>query len=97
MVIGVTFLIVCGFDIAYEVLWLSSDDSDDPELEGHPVKFNKTGALIPVVSSLFCTALKLHVCADVYARRNTFAYSLLRRMRLIVKMVQLLKDNCKLF
>lgn len=48
MVIGVTFLIVCGFDIAYEVLWLSSDDSDDPELEGHPVKFNKTGALIPV-------------------------------------------------
>lgn len=53
MVIGVTFVVICGFDIAYDVLWLSSDDLDDPELEGHPVKFNKSGALIPVVIKFF--------------------------------------------
>lgn len=50
MVFGVIFIIIFGFDIAYTAIWLSSEDSDDPELEGHPVKFNKTGALIPIVS-----------------------------------------------
>lgn len=49
MVIGVTFLIIFGFDLAYEALWLGPVDGDDLELEGHPVKFNKSGALIPVV------------------------------------------------
>lgn len=48
MVMGVFFIIVCGFELAYEVVWLAPDP-DEPELEGHPVKFNKTGALIAVV------------------------------------------------
>lgn len=51
MVAGVLFVMMSGVDLAYSALWLSSDDSDEPELEGHPVKFNKTGALIPVVST----------------------------------------------
>lgn len=60
MVIGVLFVIICGFDIAYTVIWLTPEDSNEPELEGHPVKFNKTGALIPVVSrQLFMYKLKL--------------------------------------
>lgn len=49
MVVGVLFIICCGFDIAYTAIFLTSVDSDEPELEGHPVKFNQTGALIPVV------------------------------------------------
>ncbi|GLV39373.1 uncharacterized protein CBL_13250 [Carabus blaptoides fortunei] len=48
MVIGVAFVIIFGFDLAYEALWLAPIDGDDLELEGHPVKFNKSGALIPV-------------------------------------------------
>ncbi|CAH1103090.1 unnamed protein product [Psylliodes chrysocephalus] len=48
MVVGVLFIICCGFDIAYTAIFLTSVDSDEPELEGHPVKFNQTGALIPV-------------------------------------------------
>ncbi|KAL3271063.1 hypothetical protein HHI36_021563 [Cryptolaemus montrouzieri] len=45
MVIGVFFVIIAGFDIGYNViLTLNSDD----ELDGHPVKLNKSGALIPV-------------------------------------------------
>lgn len=50
MVVGVFFVIICGFDLAYTAIWLAPEESDEPELEGHPVKFNKTGALIPVVS-----------------------------------------------
>lgn len=49
MVIGVLFIIIFGFDLAYTAMWLAAEDSDEPELEGHPVKYNKTGSLIPVV------------------------------------------------
>lgn len=49
MVVGVLFVIICGFDLAYTAILLAPEDLDEPELEGHPVKFNKTGALIPVV------------------------------------------------
>lgn len=52
MVIGVLFLIIAGFDLVYCELWLSTEEFDEPELEGHPVKFNKTGALVPVVSNV---------------------------------------------
>lgn len=45
MVIGVLFVIIAGFDIGYNVLInLNSDE----ELEGHPVRLNKSGMLIPV-------------------------------------------------
>lgn len=53
MVIGVLFIIICGFDLAYTSIWLAHQDSDEPELEGHPVKFNKTGALIPVTDTFY--------------------------------------------
>ncbi|CAG9759656.1 unnamed protein product [Ceutorhynchus assimilis] len=51
MVIGVCFLICCGWEIAYAVLFLGKDD-DEPELEGHSVKINRTGALIPVTATV---------------------------------------------
>ncbi|XP_017771905.1 PREDICTED: probable palmitoyltransferase ZDHHC16 isoform X2 [Nicrophorus vespilloides] len=44
MVVGVLFLIIFGAELAYNELWLVHVD---PELEGHPVKINQTGALIP--------------------------------------------------
>ncbi|CAH1377523.1 hypothetical protein MTP99_018932 [Tenebrio molitor] len=53
MVLGVLFVILCGVDIAYSSIFLATDDPDEPELEGHPVKFNKTGALIPVTDVLY--------------------------------------------
>lgn len=49
MVVGVLFVIIFGIDIGYTALWSAAEDIDEPELIGHPVKFNKTGALIPVV------------------------------------------------
>lgn len=48
-VAGVLFLMIAGFELAYRDLWLAISEVEDPELEGHPVKFNKTGAIIPVV------------------------------------------------
>ncbi|XP_068618220.1 palmitoyltransferase ZDHHC16B isoform X2 [Battus philenor] len=52
MVAGVSFLIIFGVEIGYQVLWVvdTSDvtPNDDPELIGHPVRINQTGALIPV-------------------------------------------------
>lgn len=47
-VIGSLFLIVFGVEIAYNYVWL---DLEDPPLEGHPVTFNSTGHMIPVVVS----------------------------------------------
>ncbi|KAJ8976557.1 hypothetical protein NQ317_014210 [Molorchus minor] len=49
MVLGVLFIIIFGFDIAYTAIMLSPSESDEPELQGHPVKINKTGAIIPVM------------------------------------------------
>ncbi|CAH0746029.1 unnamed protein product [Diatraea saccharalis] len=52
MVVGVTFLIVAGFDIGFNVLWLNDTGgiipNNDPDLIGHPVRINKTGALVPI-------------------------------------------------
>ncbi|KAK9758838.1 DHHC palmitoyltransferase [Popillia japonica] len=53
MVAGVLFLIVAGCELAYRDLWLAISEDEDPELEGHPVKFNKTGAIIPVTDILY--------------------------------------------
>lgn len=52
MVVGVTFVIIAGFDIGYVSLWLNDTGGlihhDDPELIGHPVRMNKSGVLVPV-------------------------------------------------
>lgn len=50
MVLGIFFVIICGFDLAYTVIMLTPSEPEDPELEGHSVKFNQSGALVPVVS-----------------------------------------------
>ncbi|CAH0562149.1 unnamed protein product [Brassicogethes aeneus] len=52
MVLGVFFVICAGFDVAYTAILLSPDDLNEPELEGHSVKFNKSGALIPVTDAV---------------------------------------------
>lgn len=50
MVVGIFFVIICGFELAYTIIILTPVEPDEPELEGHSVKFNETGALVPVVS-----------------------------------------------
>nr|CAH7735753.1 unnamed protein product [Callosobruchus chinensis] len=50
-VLGVLFVIICGFDVAYTAILLTPADLDEPELEGHSVKINRTGALIPVTDA----------------------------------------------
>lgn len=52
MVIGVIFVVLAGWEIAYEEIMLNPEEGDDPELEGHAVKINKTGALIPVTATV---------------------------------------------
>ncbi|KAJ8737127.1 hypothetical protein PYW07_000398 [Mythimna separata] len=52
MVIGVGFIITAGIDIGYKVIWLNDTGgiipNNDPDLIGHPVSLNQTGALVPV-------------------------------------------------
>ncbi|KAL4705678.1 hypothetical protein ACJJTC_018751 [Scirpophaga incertulas] len=52
MVAGVTFVMLAGLDIGHVVLWLNDTGgiipNNDPELIGHPVRLNLTGALVPV-------------------------------------------------
>lgn len=45
MCLGVFFLIVFGFELAYTEVWLEDEDEDN--IEGHPVRFNNS-ILIPV-------------------------------------------------
>ncbi|KAI5641367.1 DHHC palmitoyltransferase domain-containing protein [Phthorimaea operculella] len=53
MVAGVSFLITAGCDIGYQVLWVNDTGgiipNNDPDLIGHPVRLNQTGALVPVI------------------------------------------------
>lgn len=46
-VVGSLFIILFGLGIAYELLWL---DDEENELEGHPIMYNLTGHIVPVVS-----------------------------------------------
>lgn len=46
-VTGSLFLIVFGIEIAYYYVWLGFDDEP---LEGHPITYNSTGHIIPLVS-----------------------------------------------
>ncbi|KAL0902570.1 hypothetical protein ABMA27_000407 [Loxostege sticticalis] len=52
MVVGVTFVIIGGVDIGYQVLWLNDTGgiipNNDPDLIGHPVRMNQSGVLVPV-------------------------------------------------
>lgn len=51
-VVGSLFLICFGVEIAYNVIWLSDEDewTETEPLEGHPVTYNITGHIIPIVS-----------------------------------------------
>lgn len=52
--IGTLFIIVFGIGIAYNVWWLGDGEgwNETVPLEGHPVRFNLTGHIIPVVCSI---------------------------------------------
>jgi hypothetical protein len=49
---GVLFLIIFGFELAYNEVWIGVDEIDEDDeslIEGHPVHFNNS-VLIPMVS-----------------------------------------------
>lgn len=52
MVAGVAFLMLAGVEVGYNVLWMNDTGgiipNNDPELIGHPVRLNQTGALVPI-------------------------------------------------
>lgn len=52
--VGSLFLIIFGFEIAYSVLWLNEDDewTETEPLEGHPITYNLTGHIVPIVGRL---------------------------------------------
>lgn len=51
-VIGSLFLIMFGAQIAYDVLWANDDEewTETEPLEGHPITYNLTGHIVPIVS-----------------------------------------------
>lgn len=53
-VLGSLFLICFGVEIAYSVLWLNDDDewTETEPLEGHPVRINLSGHIVPIVCSI---------------------------------------------
>lgn len=52
MIAGVSFIIIFGAELAYQEIWLTPE-LPDPVLEGHPVKLNKTGAIIMMTEAYY--------------------------------------------
>lgn len=52
--IGSMFLILFGLEIAYHIIWLGPDEGwvEVEPLEGHPVTYNLTGHIVPMVNLL---------------------------------------------
>ncbi|KOB72081.1 Palmitoyltransferase [Operophtera brumata] len=52
MLAGVAFIIIAGLDLGYQVLWVNDTGgllpNNDPDLIGHPVRINQSGAIIPI-------------------------------------------------
>uniref|UniRef100_A0A6M2DX66 Palmitoyltransferase n=1 Tax=Xenopsylla cheopis TaxID=163159 RepID=A0A6M2DX66_XENCH len=50
MVLGVSFVIIFGAEIAYGVLWVGSSGhwTEDHQPDGHPVRFNNSGHMVHV-------------------------------------------------
>lgn len=56
MCIGVIFIIIFGVEILYAEIFLKTfqeEDYEEMELEGHPVRINNSGAIIPVVCCIY--------------------------------------------
>lgn len=53
--IGSLFVIIFGMEIGIRTLWMGEGDGwVEPEpLQGHPVRFNLTGHIVPVVCDFF--------------------------------------------
>lgn len=52
-VMGCLFLIIFGFEIAYNVIWLNDEEWTETEpLVGNVVTYNLTGHIVPIVSHL---------------------------------------------
>lgn len=53
--IGCLFLVIFGFDIGINVLFYSDGDGwfETEPLQGHPIRYNLTGHLVPVVTFRF--------------------------------------------
>jgi len=49
--IGTLFIILFGAEIGYNALWLGDGEGwlETEPLEGHPIRFNLSGHIIPVV------------------------------------------------
>lgn len=50
--IGTLFIILFGAEIGYNALWLGDGEGwlETEPLEGHPIRFNLSGHIIPVVN-----------------------------------------------
>lgn len=59
--IGTLFIILFGAEIGYNALWLGDGEGwlETEPLEGHPIRFNLSGHIIPVVMSLIFLSLEL--------------------------------------
>lgn len=49
--LGTLFILLFGIEIGYNALWLGDGEgwSETEPLEGHPIRFNLSGHIIPVV------------------------------------------------
>lgn len=52
--IGSLFIIIFGIEIGYNALWLGDGEGwhETEPLKGHPIKFNLSGHIIPMVKKL---------------------------------------------
>lgn len=69
LALGVLFLICFGWELGWDLLW-PEDADEELELEGHPVRFNKTGALIALTEAALPDYATISTPASITANVN---------------------------
>lgn len=65
--IGCLFLILFGLEIAYHMVWLGPEEgwTEVEPLQGHPVAYNLTGHIVPMVCIWFIIIIKYFTVSTV--------------------------------
>ncbi|XP_049827649.1 palmitoyltransferase ZDHHC16B [Schistocerca gregaria] len=100
--LGVLFVIVFGFQLAYSEIWLEPDDGEEEELEGHPVRFNNsvwipvTEMMVELSSSLDEGKEEIHPKHQRSWRKNCMLYMAFVNVGVLIALGSLMMWHARL-
>ncbi|XP_049812483.1 palmitoyltransferase ZDHHC16B isoform X3 [Schistocerca nitens] len=100
--LGVLFVIIFGFQLAYSEIWLEPDDGEEEELEGHPVRFNNsvwipvTEMMVELSSSLDEGKEEIHPKHQRSWRKNCMLYMAFVNVGVLIALGSLMMWHARL-